>query len=72
MRSTICKKRPRRQRPLRLQPLEQVLEDQSSITLFVYGAYEFQNNGLASSSPSFSSPTADGIATLMGLRMAVR
>jgi len=35
--------------------------------LFVYGAYEFQNNGLASSSPSFSSPTADGIATLMGL-----
>jgi hypothetical protein len=35
--------------------------------LFVYGAYEFQNNGLASSSPSFSSPTADGLATLMTL-----
>jgi len=34
---------------------------------FVYGAYEFQNNGLASSSPSFSSPTADGLATLTGL-----
>ena len=34
---------------------------------FVYGAYEFQNNGLASSSPSFSSPTADGSATLMTL-----
>jgi hypothetical protein len=34
---------------------------------FVYGAYEFQNNGLASSSPSFSSPTADGLATLMTL-----
>jgi hypothetical protein len=34
---------------------------------FVYGAYEFQNNGLASSSPSFSSPTADGLATLMRL-----
>src|SRR6202007_386968 len=35
--------------------------------LFVYGAYEFQNNGLASSSPSFSSPTADGLTTLMSL-----
>ena len=35
--------------------------------LFVYGAYEFQNSGLASSSPSFSSPTADGLATLMTL-----
>jgi hypothetical protein len=35
--------------------------------LFVYGAYEFQNNGLASSSPSISSPTADGLATLMTL-----
>ncbi len=35
--------------------------------LFVYGAYEFQNNGLASSSPSFSSPTADGLSTLMSL-----
>jgi Carboxypeptidase regulatory-like domain/TonB dependent receptor-like, beta-barrel len=34
---------------------------------FVYGAYEFQNNGLASSSPSFSSPTADGLATLKTL-----
>ena len=34
---------------------------------FVYGAYEFQNSGLASSSPSFSSPTADGLATLMTL-----
>lgn len=35
--------------------------------LFIYGAYEFQNNGLASSSPSFSSPTADGLATLTAL-----
>jgi Carboxypeptidase regulatory-like domain/TonB dependent receptor len=35
--------------------------------LFIYGAYEFQNNGLASSSPTFSSPTADGLATLMSL-----
>src|ERR1700731_323299 len=35
--------------------------------LFVYGAYEFQNSGLASSSPSFSSPTADGLSTLMSL-----
>jgi hypothetical protein len=35
--------------------------------LFVYGAYEFQNSGLASSSPSFSSPTADGLTTLMTL-----
>jgi hypothetical protein len=34
---------------------------------FVYGAYEFQNSGLASSSPSISSPTADGLATLMSL-----
>src|SRR5438876_11605238 len=34
---------------------------------FVYGAYEFQNNGLASSSPTFSSPTADGLATLTSL-----
>ena len=33
---------------------------------FVYGAYEFQNQGLAAS-PSFSSPTADGLATLMML-----
>ena len=35
--------------------------------LFVYGAYEFQNNGLASSSPSFSSPTAAGLTTLKSL-----
>jgi len=35
--------------------------------LFVYGAYEFQNNGLASSSPSFNSPTAAGMATLVSL-----
>ena len=35
--------------------------------LFIYGAYEFQNNGLASTSPSFNSPTADGLATLTGL-----
>src|SRR5262249_18874242 len=28
--------------------------------LFIYGAYEFQNNGLASTSPSITSPTADG------------
>ena len=47
--------------------LVQVLEEVIHNKLFVYGAYEFQNNGLASSSPSFSSPTADGIATLMGL-----
>jgi hypothetical protein len=37
--------------------------------LFVYGAYEFQNNGLASSSPSFRSPTADGLATLNTLAL---
>lgn len=35
--------------------------------LFIYGAYQFQNNGLASSSPSFNSPTADGLALLQGL-----
>src|SRR5262249_45000821 len=35
--------------------------------LFIYGAYEFQNNGLASSSPSFSSPTAEGMTTLASL-----
>src|SRR5499427_856546 len=35
--------------------------------LFIYGAYEFQNNGLASSSPTFSSPTAAGLATLASL-----
>jgi hypothetical protein len=35
--------------------------------LFIYGAYEFQNNGLASTSPSFASPTADGLATLTSL-----
>jgi hypothetical protein len=35
--------------------------------LFIYGAYEFQNNGLASTSPSFNSPTAEGMATLASL-----
>ena len=35
--------------------------------LFIYGAYEFQNNGLASSSPTFSSPTTEGLATLGSL-----
>src|SRR6266850_686610 len=35
--------------------------------LFVFGAYEFQNNGLASSSPSFDSPTAAGLTTLNSL-----
>jgi len=35
--------------------------------LFVYGAYEFQNNGLASGSPTFTSPTAAGLATLNSL-----
>ena len=32
--------------------------------LFIYGAYEFQNNGTAASSPQVSLPTADGLATL--------
>jgi hypothetical protein len=35
--------------------------------LFIYGAYEFQNTGLASTSPSFNSPTAEGMATLASL-----
>ncbi len=35
--------------------------------LFIYGAYEFQNNGLAASSPSVILPTAAGLATLQGL-----
>ena len=35
--------------------------------LFIYGAYEFQNNGLASSSPTFSSPTAEGMSALGSL-----
>jgi len=35
--------------------------------LFIYGAYEFQNNGLASTSPSFTTPTAAGLSTVMGL-----
>jgi hypothetical protein len=35
--------------------------------LFVYGAFEFQNNGLASSSPSFNSPTTAGLTTLNAL-----
>lgn len=35
--------------------------------LFIYGAYEFQNNGLASSSPSFKSPTSAGLTTLTSL-----
>jgi len=32
--------------------------------LFVYGAYEFQNEGLAASSPSVLLPTAAGLSTL--------
>src|SRR6266852_5484597 len=35
--------------------------------LFIYGAYEFQNEGLAASSPSVKLPTADGLSTLNGL-----
>ncbi len=35
--------------------------------LFIYGAYEFQNNGLAASSPSVILPTAAGLTTLQGL-----
>jgi Carboxypeptidase regulatory-like domain len=35
--------------------------------LFVYGAYEFQNEGLAASSPQVTLPTADGLNTLNGL-----
>lgn len=32
--------------------------------LFIFGAYEFQNNGLAATSPTVTLPTADGLATL--------
>ena len=35
--------------------------------LFVYGAYEFQNNGLASTSPSFTTPTASGLSAVTSL-----
>src|SRR6202171_2759646 len=35
--------------------------------LFIYGAYEFQNEGLAASSPSVKLPTAAGLNTLNGL-----
>jgi carboxypeptidase family protein len=35
--------------------------------LFLYGAYEFQNEGLAASSPQVVVPTADGLNTAMGL-----
>jgi len=35
--------------------------------LFTYGAFERQNNGLASGSPTFESPTAAGLATLNSL-----
>ena len=35
--------------------------------LFIYGAYEFQNNGLASSSPSFKSPTSAGLTALTSM-----
>jgi hypothetical protein len=35
--------------------------------LFIYGAYEFQNEGLAASSPSVKLPTADGLSALNGL-----
>src|SRR5467141_2233359 len=35
--------------------------------LFVYGAYEFKNKGLAASSPSVKLPTADGLNTLNSL-----
>src|SRR6267378_3894927 len=37
--------------------------------LFVYGAYEFQNEGLAASSPQVTLPTADGLTTLSGLAL---
>lgn len=42
--------------------------------LFVYGAYEFQNNGLASSSPTETLPTANGLALLnsMATHQAVK
>src|SRR5467141_328521 len=32
--------------------------------LFVYGAYEFQNNGAAASSPQVNLPTTDGLSTI--------
>src|SRR5882757_3419958 len=35
--------------------------------LFVYGAYEFQKNGLASTSPSFTTPTASGLSAVTSL-----
>ncbi|HEY2351091.1 MAG TPA: TonB-dependent receptor, partial [Candidatus Acidoferrum sp.] len=34
---------------------------------FIYGAYEFQNEGLAASSPQVTLPTAAGLDTVMGL-----
>ena len=34
---------------------------------FIYGAYEFQNEGLAASSPQVTMPTADGLQMLAGL-----
>jgi len=37
--------------------------------LFVYGAYEFQNEGLAASSPQVTLPTADGLTTLSALAL---
>src|SRR6266705_1466861 len=35
--------------------------------LFFFGAYEFQNNGLAASSPSADLPTASGLAALQAM-----
>lgn len=35
--------------------------------LFIYGAYEFQNEGAAASSPQVNLPTADGLATITTL-----
>ncbi|HUL17383.1 MAG TPA: TonB-dependent receptor [Terriglobales bacterium] len=35
--------------------------------LFIYGAYEFQNNGLASQGATVTMPTANGISQLMAL-----
>lgn len=34
---------------------------------FLFGAYEFQNNGLAASSPQVKLPTASGLQTVQGL-----
>jgi hypothetical protein len=34
---------------------------------FIFGAYEFQNEGLAASSPQVEVPTAAGLTTIMGL-----